>query len=86
MLSGTSRSSARARSWNTVSIPASRASSGPANSTGLPSKMISPRVLLLDRGDLAHEGRLARPVVAHDGHVFAVAEVKSASSSACTPP
>ena len=57
-------------------MPASRASSGPAKSTSLPSNQILPRVALLDAGDLPHEGGFAGAVVAHDGDVLAFAQLE----------
>src|SRR5262249_10282144 len=75
-LDGTSRSSAKARFWNTVSMPASRASMGLLKLTSWPWKMIPPEVGLFARRDLSHEGRFARAVVAHDGDMFAPLELE----------
>ena len=59
-------------------MPASRAASGPSKST---SCAVEPDLAggpPLDRGDLAHEGRLAGAVVAHDRDVLALADLEVA--------
>ena len=85
-LDGTSRSSARARFWNTVSMPASRASIGPAKFTSLPSNQILPSVRCSTPVIWRTKVDLPAPLSPMMATCSPLRSSKFASCSACTPP
>jgi hypothetical protein len=83
---GTSRSSAKARFWNTVSIPASRAASGFSNSTSLPSNQIFPAVHRSTAVICRTKVDLPAPLSPMIATCSPFLSSKFAPSRACTPP